>query len=112
MFWRIAGDIFAAEGGIVFVALFVIFYFTKEKPLHFTVYYFLYTLVIYQSSHSVLGMNYREFFYFFKFQYLMIFALPIMLAYNGLKGKGSKYFYYIFYPVHIWLLLLVEHFIS
>ena len=33
-------------------------------------------------------------------QYYMIFAVPFILLYNGEKGTGSKYFFYVYYPVH------------
>lgn len=38
------------------------------------------------------------------FQWMMIGALPLLLACNGERGRGRKYFYYIFYPVHLYLL--------
>lgn len=41
-------------------------------------------------------------------QWLMIFSLPIMLLYNGEKGKSWKYFFYIFYPLHIVLLFCIS----
>ena len=35
----------------------------------------------------------------------MLFALPILLLYNGEKGKWkTKYFFYVFYPLHLVLL--------
>ena len=34
-------------------------------------------------------------------QWLMIFSLPLLLLYNGKKGKGLKYFFYIMYPLNI-----------
>lgn len=40
-------------------------------------------------------------FFINNYQWLMILALPIMLLYNGKRGKGMKWFFYIFYPVHI-----------
>lgn len=37
-------------------------------------------------------------------QWTMIGALPIMLLYNGKRGKGFKYFFYAYYPLHIYLI--------
>ena len=37
-------------------------------------------------------------------EWMEIFAAPLMLCYNGQRGKGSKYLFYIFYPTHIYLL--------
>ena len=33
-------------------------------------------------------------------QYYMILAVPFILLYNGEKGRSSKYFFYLYYPIH------------
>ena len=35
------------------------------------------------------------------YQWMMIGALPVFLLYNGQRGKGHKYFYYLYYMLHI-----------
>jgi hypothetical protein len=41
------------------------------------------------------------------YQWMMIFSLTIMLAYNGQKGKGLKKLFYVYYPVHLIVLYLL-----
>ncbi|GHU69377.1 membrane protein [Clostridia bacterium] len=41
--------------------------------------------------------------------WLCIFAAIPLLLYNGQRGKGSKYFFYIFYPAHIYGLYILSY---
>jgi hypothetical protein len=49
-------------------------------------------------------------------QFLMFTVLPFIYFYNGKKGgNGSpseKYFFYVFYPVHIWILFIIGQLLS
>ncbi|TGE39461.1 hypothetical protein E4K67_00130 [Desulfosporosinus fructosivorans] len=49
--------------------------------------------------------------FFQNYQWMMIMALPFILAYNSKRGKKMKYFFYIFYPVHIVILFYVGNMI-
>jgi hypothetical protein len=47
------------------------------------------------SFYTAIGSGYN-------IQWMQVFAIVPLLLYNGKRGKGSKYFFYIFYPAHIW----------
>lgn len=40
-------------------------------------------------------------------QCLMVMAFPFMLLYNGQRGSGPKWFFYVYYPVHRYLIMLI-----
>lgn len=39
----------------------------------------------------------------------MVFVLPLILMYNGKEGRKYKWFYYLFYPMHIWILYAIAN---
>jgi hypothetical protein len=45
-------------------------------------------------------------------QWLMVFAALPILLYNGQRGWGGKYFFYAFYPGHIYLLYIIAWFLQ
>ncbi|WKY47664.1 TraX family protein [Eubacteriaceae bacterium ES3] len=93
------------EGSFIFVLLGVLIYFTKENKRNliiaysaFTVSYFLMEFLYSSNLYAI---------FFINFQWMMIGALPLMLLYNGEKGRGLKYLFYFFYPLHIAILFLI-----
>ena len=38
---------------------------------------------------------------FDRYQWMMLLVIPFFFLYNGKKGKNLKWFYYLFYPLHI-----------
>lgn len=87
-------SILTAEGGFAMVALGTAFYiFRKYRWMQIAILLML-SGVIYMVDGG--------------FQWMMCFAAIPMLLYNGKRGCPVKYFFYIFYPVHIGLLYVLS----
>lgn len=50
-----------------------------------------------------------RFYNIINYYWMVIGALPFILLYNGKKGHGYKYFFYIFYPLHIYILYIIGY---
>ena len=49
----------------------------------------------------------------FNSDWLLFTTIPFMYLYNGERGPKttfSKYFFYVFYPAHLWILALIGYF--
>ena len=90
------------EYGLEFVALGVLMYFLKEQKDVFTAGYLIFCIC--QFSEEMLAAGTAT-------QWLMVLALPFMLSYNNQKGPGLKYFFYVFYPAHTFLLFYTANYI-
>lgn len=97
-------NLYLNEYGFEFVALGVLMYFLKEKKDLFCVTYIIFCIA--QFSQEVVWSEMG-----IPMQWLMIAALPLMLRYNNQKGYGMKYFFYIFYPAHTFLLFYIANFL-
>lgn len=62
----------------------------------------LYTAQLIFTGQGIESLFFRD------FNWMMIGALPLVLAYNGQRGRPVKYGFYWFYPLHIYLLWLLR----
>jgi hypothetical protein len=92
-------NLIATEGGLPAVGLGILLYLCRGKRLAQTV-----TLSVCSILSFMIGSDP------YNVQWLMIFALIPILLYNGRRGKGNKYFFYVFYPAHIYLFYIVAWF--
>ncbi|MEG0353459.1 MAG: TraX family protein [Cellulosilyticaceae bacterium] len=98
------------EGGVFWLLSGVILYVFKEhKKLQmalFGVYTLLWTIGLplfmgMELSISNLFSTYYE--------WMGIFAIPILILYNGERGKSMKRFFYIFYPAHVYIFYFISY---
>lgn len=90
------------EYGLEGVVLGVLMYFLKEKKNLFSTMYLLFCITQF-SSEMLSNFTFTQCF--------MVLALPLMLRYNHQKGPGMKWFFYIFYPAHSFLLFYLANFV-
>ncbi|BDR82380.1 membrane protein [Clostridium tetani] len=90
------------EASILGLLMTIIFYkFRKNKP----------SLISYYSILSLSfligeGFTYESLF-ITNIQWMMIFSIPFFLLYNDKKGSDIKYLFYVFYPLHVWILFAI-----
>ena len=95
-------NVLFTEGSVVSVLLGVAFYLLRKKP-------WAQALVLAALSVIVLIVQIRNGDGLFSggAQWLMVLAVIPILLYNGRRGHGNKYFFYIFYPAHIYLFYVI-----
>lgn len=84
-----------AEGSYLATILIMIFYYLKHNTKRMSIAYILVSLLLIPNI-----------------QWMQVFSLPFILMYNGQRGPNIKKFFYIFYPTHIWILFLINQFIT
>ncbi|SMG54341.1 TraX family protein [Paenibacillus aquistagni] len=102
------------EASMYGVLCVLVFYYARSSKWILSISYiagvFLLTMV------SLGGENFTyEQLFLFDPQWMMVFALPFILLYNGKRGyhaAWSKYLFYVFYPVHLWIIYSISYMIT
>ncbi len=89
----------SVEYGFGFVALGTLFYLFPEKSSRCLI--FLAFCALCRAGAAIPAVRLTGFSVLASYpQYYMVLALPLMWLYNGRKGGGGKYFFYLYYPLH------------
>ncbi|MBW9159271.1 TraX family protein [Clostridium tagluense] len=100
------------EGGMVLIPFALITYFFRENKKKAIIGYFVLFLALALMSYAPYD-TFQETIEMLMFNsdFLFITAVPFMLSYNrerGVNNKFSKYLFYVFYPLHLWILAIME----
>lgn len=90
------------EGGHLIPMSVVIFYYFRSGKIFMHAVYVLSTGLPYLLAYMLSGSLQTQFY--------MIFAVVPIMLYNGGRGPNTafaKYFFYVFYPLHIWIIVFV-----
>ena len=116
MRWAGAGLLFLVgllltEGGMVVLPFILITYCCRQRKGLGAVLYLGLALILFALSYSTYD-SWQEtlIMMLYNSDWLFVSVLPLLALYNGQRGKQSafnRYFFYVFYPLHLWLLALV-----
>ena len=102
-------SVFTIEYSIIFVIMGALIYFSPNKIMKCGIVTIFSMLAYWGANEHINFWPCNDF--FFEEQYLMIFAIPFIFMYNKKEGKKCKMFFYIYYPIHRYILALISELI-
>mgnify|MGYP000851363472 CR=1 FL=1 len=122
LFFRIAALFFfllglGMEGGLQVLPLVLIAYFFRESRVKQALLYLAYCFLLFFTLYGGLSLAFAQGLdmFFVNSDWMTWLVIPFIFLYNGEKGKSSafdKWFFYFFYPAHLWILLLLQQWIQ
>ncbi|KAA0964409.1 beta-carotene 15,15'-monooxygenase [Streptococcus cristatus] len=104
------------EGGMTIIPFMLLSYIFRNQPVLRTLSYivlafllFCLSIEIYPTMGATISMM------LYNSDWAFITVLPFLHLYNGERGyngKWGKYFFYIFYPAHLWIIALIAYLVQ
>lgn len=98
------------EGSFIWILLGAGIYFCLDNKWKLSIFYIFISAFFFAAA-VIEGFTITNLFVLNN-QWFMIFTLPFLLSYNKEKGRSMKYFFYLYYPLHIYILLGIAHMLS
>ena len=104
------------EGGMTIIPFMLLSYIFRNQPVLRTLSYIVLAFLLFCLSieiYPTMGATISMLLY--NSDWAFITVLPFLHLYNGERGyngKWGKYFFYIFYPAHLWLITLIAYLVQ
>lgn len=100
------------EGGMAVIPFILLTYWLRGKTKKQIIAYVILSIILFAMSYvpyptveeTISMLMYNS-------DFLFILVVPFILMYNGERGmnnKFSKYLFYVFYPLHLWILAIIK----
>lgn len=100
------------EGGMTVIPFILLTYWLRGKTKKQIIAYVILSIILFAMSYvpyptveeTISMLMYNS-------DFLFILVVPFILMYNGERGmnnKFSKYLFYVFYPLHLWILAIIK----
>lgn len=109
LFTALLPNLLFSEGGAIFIFLACMMYKLRNQRKIFAIMYILFSGYF---LFAAIAASAGSFSFSVNYQWMMLGALPIMLAWNKKQGLKAKYLFYVFYPAHIWGLYMLSNLIT
>ena len=97
--------LFQLDYGWYGVGMMILFYWFRKDNSRMTLWIILLSGMRFLTSMGTMGLVWNS------TQWLALLALPLIFLHNGERGKGNRYFFYLFYPTHLLLLQCLQSFL-
>jgi len=114
--FTILASIIHFDYGRIGILLIVSYYIFRNKKLYLSLSYiilfsYLYLSYIYKYLIYEPNIMKQLIMYYLPYYLVTLTTLPLILLYNKQQGFKIKWFFYLFYPIHLILLIIIKNFI-
>ena len=89
------------EGSVLIVLIGIGFYYCRNSKRAIAIFYTAFLCAV-LALQCLVAFDWEVMISVF----FMWLALPLILSYNGQRGRGMKYLFYVYYPAHVYILAI------